>query len=304
MTRFAPFRSLALALGVALTLAACDASLDTDDADAADLTTAEVDEATQIVADALAEDAGGLFASTRDLTAAVTDDSLADGPHALRGHRYGPGPARCRSVAYRLTYDESTGTHHVSYTCRAETDNVQKSYTSHLAYQYRDADGGFVARPVENWDAVDSVAFGGTREGSVQINRGEFSRESVFEQNGRWTLSGLADDTAVATLAGTQQRRGTHVRTGPAGSGSRTFSVELSGEGIEIREGTDGLGYTAVGELAYVLTMEVVRDGQTRTRTVEGTIQLEASGHALLRIIGIRGVYRVSLGAGETDRAE
>ncbi len=304
MTRFASFRSLALVLGVALTLAACDASLDTDESGAADLTAAEVTEATQIVAEALAEDAGGLFASARDLTASVSADGMTDGPRAIRGHRDGRGPdhARCRGGEYSLTYDEATGTHSVGYVCSVETDNVQKSYASRLSYQYRDADGGFVPRPVANWDAVDSVAFGGTREGSVQISRGDFSSESAFEQVGRWTLSALTSD-GPAILSGSQQRNGTHARTGPGGSGSRTFSVDLSGRGIEIREGADGLGYAAVGELAYVLTMEVERNGQTRTRTVEGTIQLEENGRALLRIIGIRGVYRVSLGDGETDRA-
>ncbi|MEP0547015.1 MAG: hypothetical protein ABJF88_08785 [Rhodothermales bacterium] len=297
MTRFASLRSLALVLGVALTLAACDASIEPDDANAPDLTDAEVTEATQIVADALAEDGGGLFASARDLTSSVTDEGLADGPRSVPGHR--DGRARCRGGEYSLTYNAETGTHVVAYTCSVETDRVQKSYASRLSYQYRDADGGFIPRPAANWDTVDSVAFGGTREGSVLINRGEFSSESVFEQVGRWTLSDLTSE-GPAILSGRQQRSGTHARTGPGGSGSRTFSVDLSGQGIEIRAGDDGMGYMAVGELAYVLTMEVERNGQTRTRTVEGTIELEANGRALFRIIGLRGVYRVSLGDGAT----
>ena len=299
MTSFPRFRTLALVLGVALSLTACDASLD-DAADASDLTDAEVAEATQIVAEALAEDAGGLFASARDLTSSVTEEGITDGPRSVRGHRDGRAHPPCRGGQYGLTYDAETGTHRVSYTCSVETDNVQKSYSTLLSYQYRDADGGFVSRPAANWDLVDSVAFGGTREGSVQISRGGFSSESMFEQQGQWTLSALTGD-GPAILAGSQMRNGTHARTGPGGSGSRTFSVALSGEGIEIVEGDDGMGYTAVGELAYVLTMEVVRNGQTRTRTVEGTVELEANGRALLRIIGIRGVYRVSLGDGMTE---
>ena len=177
MTSFPRFRTLALVLGVAFSLTACDASLDPDSADAPDLTAAEADEAAQIVAEALAEDAGGLFASARDLTSAITADEIADGPHSVRGHRDGRAHPPCRDAAgHVLTYDAETGTHVVAYRCGVQTDNVRKSYAVRLEYQYRDAEGGFVPRPVANWDLVDSVAFGGFREGSVEMMRGDMRR--------------------------------------------------------------------------------------------------------------------------------
>ncbi|MEM1043144.1 MAG: hypothetical protein AAGI91_11000 [Bacteroidota bacterium] len=299
MTRFSLFRLPVLALGMAFLLAACDATVDDS---TADLTAAEADEAAAIVAEALAEDAGGFFASTADLTAALEDDSMASGPQALGGHRDRRGShLRCRNGDYVLTYDEVTGTHLVTYECSVDTGTAQRSYSAQLTYQYRDADGGFVARPVEEWDTVDSVAFGGTREGEGQFGRGEFSRTSMFEQDGAWTLSGLADNTTPAILSGRQQRSGIHAQTGPGGSGTRTFSAELSGEGIELREGDDGLGMAAVGTLSYTVEMEIERNGAIVTRTVEGTIELENSGFGLLRIIGIRGLYRVSLGDGALE---
>lgn len=281
-----------------LTLAACDASL--SDA-TADLTDAEVAEATEIVAEALAEDAGGLFASARDLTASLSPDSMRDGPRGVRGHRGRDSRPPCRAD-YELSYDETTGTHLVTYQCEVETEAGQKSYASRLTYQYRDADGGFVPRPAETWDAVDQVTFGGTQQGSVSMARGDHSRESSFEQQGEWVLVDLADDATAALLSGRQQRSGLRTRTGPDGTASRAFSVDLRGEGIQLRDGEDGLGHTAVGQLSYTATLEVTRNGETETRTVEGTIDLDENGRALMRIIGIRGVYRVSLGDGETDR--
>ncbi len=299
MTRFALFRLPILALGAAFLLSACDASIDDT---TTDLTEAEANEAATIVAEALAEDSGGLFASTDDLTASLETDSMTGGPLSVGGHRDGRGShLRCRNGDYVLTYDEVTGTHIVTYRCGLATTTMQRSYNARLTYQYRDAEGGFVARPVEEWDAVDSVAFGGTRSGSVQFTRGDFVGESMFEQEGRWTLSNLADDATPAILSGSQQRDGMRARSGPGGSGTRTFSISLSGEDIQLREGSDGLGTTAVGTLSYSLDMEIERNGQVVTRTVEGTIELEDSDRALLRIIGIRGLYRVSLGDGETS---
>lgn len=303
MTRYSPFRLPAFLLGFALLLAACDASVDGDDA--IDLTADEAGEAAEIVAEALAEDGAGLFATARDLTASVSADGLTDGPHAIRGHRDGRPHdfVRCRGGEFELTYDETTGTHFVSYSCSFEGDHVQKSYDALLRYRYRDADGGFVPRPVANWDDVDSVAFGGTRGGSVQITRGAFTSGSSFEQQGQWSLAELSDDATPALLIGSQTRTGTRIRTAPNRTVERAFSVAFESDGIEITPNDEGPGYSAVGTIAYTLSMEVTRNGQTRTRTVEGTIELEGNGRALLRIIGLRGVYRVSLGSGDAALA-
>lgn len=294
------FRPLAVVLGVFFSLSACDASLD---GASADLTDAEVVEAAEIVADALAEDGGGLFASVRDLTASVDADSMRDGPRAVRGHRGGPRRHHppCRA-AYELTYDETTGTHLVTYQCEVETDNGSKSYASRLAYQYRDASGGFVPTPAEAWDVVDAVTFGGTQQGAVSMTRGDHSRESSFEQEGEWALTRLADDATPATLAGRQQRSGVRTRTSPDSTVSTVYSIVMSGDGIELREGDDGLGHAAVGQLDYTLTVETTRNDETETRTVEGTIDLEEDGRALFRILGIESVFRVSLGDGATER--
>ncbi|WP_412069674.1 hypothetical protein [Rubrivirga sp. IMCC43871] len=297
MTRFR-FRSPALVLGALLALTACDAVGDTA---GPDLTDAEVAEATEILAEALAEDGGGLTASVRDMTSSLSPDSLRDGPRGVRGHRRHDRPP-CRAEV-ELTYDPGSGTHTVAYACSAETDFGFVRYASELLYQFRDATGGFIPEPAANWPTVDAVTFGGTRSGVVERVRGDHSQTSTFEQDGTWALTALADDAAPAMLEGRQERTGTRTRTGPDGTASRSYHVVLSGSGIEVREGPDGLGHAAVGQLVYTLTLEVTRNGEAETRVVEGTVELEENGRALLRLIGIRGVYRVSLGDGLTDRA-
>lgn len=291
---------LALLLSLVVGVSACD-SATTEATDSADLTAAEVTEATEIVAQALAQDDGGLMASAADLTASFSDTGEFGAPRALRlGTRGLPQP--CRG-GQSLTYDEATGTHRIGYRCGVQNATSQKGYGVQLAYQFRDADAGFVARPWNAWDSVDSVAFRGTRQGFVrQTRRDSVRSESQFEQSGAWTLSNLSDDTTPAVLAGRQSREGSWTRSGAGGRASRTFSVELGSREILIRESQDGLTYAASGEIAYTLTMEVVRRGRTQTRTVEGTITLDGNTRALLRVVGLRNVYRVSLADGSTER--
>lgn len=298
----APFRPLALALGAAVALTACDATIDAPEtAAAADLTAAEVAEAAEIVAEALAEDDGGLIASARDLTASITASGQMGSPRVLRVGDRGLRPP-CRADR-SLRYDETTGTHVVGYRCNVQDATTNKTYGARLAYQFRDADAGFVPRPWDAWDTVDSVAFDGTRQGVVEKLRGDSLRSrSTFEQAGRWALSRLADDTTPALLAGRQVREGTRARRGAGGLVSRSFKVEMSSREILIRESEDGLTSAARGEIAYVLTMEVVRNGEARTRTVEGTVTLDGNDRARLRVVGLRTVYRVSLADGETER--
>ena len=295
MTRLIP-----LALAATLTLAACDAATPSG---AADLTEAEVAETAAVVAEALADDTGGLMASARDLTAGVTADGrLTDGPRAVR---FGTGdlPRPCRGGA-SVSYAEDTGTHVVSYRCGFENASITKGYTARLRYRFRDADGGFLARPWQDWGTVDSVAFSGSREGFVRRSRGDSLRSaSEFEQTGSWTLSQLADDASPGRLAGTQTRSGHRTRRSDDGSGSRSFSVTLSSRKILIRESDDGLTHAVSGEVAYVATLEVVRGGEAKTRTVEGTVELDGNGRGLLRVLGLRNVYRVSLSSGDADLA-
>ena len=297
-----PFRFLSLALLATVALAACDATVDPPEtADAADLTTAEVAEATEIVAEALAEDGGGLFASARDLAASFSPAGHLEDPRVVRLGGYGLRPP-CQGDQ-SLSYTEETGTHVLGYRCGFQNATLQKGYVTRLSYQFRDAEAGYVPRPWNAWDAVDSVAFSGRREGFVKRLRGDVLRsESRFEQQGRWALSDLADDATPAVLAGRQVRTGTRIRATDNGRVSRTFSVEMSSREILIRESEDGLTHAASGELAYALTMEVVRGDRTVRRAVEGTITLEGNGRALVRVFGLGNVYRISLIDGETDR--
>ncbi|MEO0558626.1 MAG: hypothetical protein AAF170_10640 [Bacteroidota bacterium] len=301
-----PFPRLGLvAVALALVLSACDSSTSlSDDPEVAQLA---ADEAAEVVASALADTDGGLVASMEDMTAAISYSSMDDSRVVQVGRdRQRDGDNRrhraCRGD-HELTYDETSGTHTVAYDCSIQSLNFEKTLAATLNYQFRTEASEFIPTPWENWDLVDSVAFDGEKSGSVKRTRGNASMESSFEQNGSWALSGLAGDGA-ALLAGSQTREGTRTRETARGTSTKDFSVTMSSDNIQIRNSEDGLTRSVTGTLSYSAVVEIETPNRTETKTVEGTIELDGSGRALLRVFGLGKVYRISLHDGEQEGGE
>jgi len=297
-----PFPRLAFAaVALALVLSACDSSTVSDDPEFAELA---ADEAAEVVASALADTDGGLVASMEDMTAAVSYEGMGDSRIVQVGRdRQRDNDTRrhraCRGD-HSLTYAEDTGTHTVAYECSIESLSFSKSLAATLNYQFRTADEEFIPRPWNNWSLVDSVAFDGAKSGSVMRTRGDASMESSFEQTGAWALSRLASDGA-ALLAGSQSREGTRTRVTANGTSTKDFAVTMSSDNIEIRNGADGLTRSVTGTINYSAVVEIETPTKTETKTVEGTIELDGSGRALLRVFGLGKVYRISLHDGEQE---
>ena len=71
-----------------------------------------------------------------------------------------------------------------------------------------------------------------------------------------------------------------------------TSSDSTSGEDLENE---------ITGSLQYTMLLTRTVDGETSERTVEGTIELEGNGRALLRFNGLRQLYRINLTDGEVE---
>lgn len=300
-----PFPRLALAtIALALALSACDSTSPSEDPEVAQLA---ADEAAEVVASALSNTDGGLVASVDDMTAAISHDGMGDSRIVQVGRdRQRDNDDRrhraCRGD-HALTYNETTGTHTVAYECSIQSLSFEKSLAATLNYQFRTEAGEFIPRPWNNWSLVDSVAFDGEKSGSVKRTRGDASMESSFEQTGAWSLSRLSGDGA-ALLAGRQTREGTRKKVNANGTSTKAFSVTMSSDNIQIRNTADGLTRSVTGTIAYSAVVEIETPTRTETKTVEGTIELDGSGRALLRVFGLGKVYRISLHDGEQDGGE
>ena len=84
---------------------------------------------------------------------------------------------------------------------------------------------------------------------------------------------------------------------------SGTFSIELTTVDVTITqsESEEDLENQITGTLQYNIVMTRTIDGETAERNIEGVVELEGDGRALLRFNGLRQLYRISLSDGEVE---
>ena len=297
----------ALLLVVLVFGSGCD-TLDNDESEIASISEANIETATTIMAESLSDQNEGLMASLNDMTASVGGSSLS---YDRRSFSRSAGSRPCRGLnrEYERTYDENTGVHTVIYSRDHEGQNCQKSIDVTLNYTFTDEDGNFIATPRLNQDSVAEVAFEGNREGSSSFTaRNGNERTRNFSQTGNWNLSGILTD--VATLSGEQNSIGDYAFTRQDSSGnpvdvSGTYNISLNTVDVTVinTDGDEDLENEITGQLAYTIMMTRTVNGETREETVEGTIELEGNGRALLRFNGLRQLYRINLSDAEVEEA-
>ncbi|MBX2819249.1 MAG: hypothetical protein KTR29_06180 [Rhodothermaceae bacterium] len=283
----------------------CD-TLNNEEPEVATVTEADLEAASSIMAESLSDQNEGMMANLNDMTANVGLQSLSyDRRRFSRNSDLRP----CRGVnrEYEREYDDSTGVHSIDYSRTHEGPNCEKTVEVSLNYTFTDGDGSFIARPFVSDAAISEIAFEGTRSGSSMYTTSRGSERSrSFEQKGEWNLSGLLSD--VATLDGTQSSTGEYsfVRPDTSGnevSGSGTYSMELNTVDVTITQSAteEDLENEISGQLQYTIMMSRTVNGETEEKEIEGTVELEGNGRALLRFNGLRQLYRIRLADGDVE---
>lgn len=298
-----------VALLLVLAATGCDA-LNNQDPEVAALTQDDLEAASSILAESISDQNEGLMSSLNDMTAEVSTSEIS-----YRNRRFASNPSDrpCRGAnrEFEKTYDDSTGVHTINYSRQHSGEMCSKDVQVNLNYTFTDENGGYIQFPRLNKDAISEIAFTGSRvgSGSVETRRGSSAR--TFEQTGEWNLTGLQGD--VASLSGSQVNDGTyeHTRLDSAGAEhtrSGVYHIEFSTVDVTISQDNAGedsdLETEITGTIAYTMTMEKTINGETTLQDVEGTIELEGNGRALLRFLGLRKLYRVTLhdgGVTDTD---
>ena len=284
----------------------CD-TLNNEEPEVASVSEADLEAASTIMGETLSDQNEGMMSSLNDMTANIGLQSLS---YDMRRFHRNSDLRPCRRNVdrnYERTYDETTGIHAIVYSRIHQGANCEKNVNVNLNYIFTDADGNFIATPRISADQVSEIAFEGDRTGSSSYtNRRGNERTRSFEQIGSWNLSGLLTDTA--TLAGTQTSTGDYsfVRTDSSGNPQTvtgTYSLELATVDVTVTqtETEEDLENQLSGSLQYTINMTRTVNGETEEKVIEGTIELEANGRALLRFNGLRQLYRVTLSDGEVE---
>ncbi|CAM3357203.1 hypothetical protein [Rhodothermus bifroesti] len=295
-----------LALLLLVSLAACDVLQHTDTQTLSDEEAATV---ATIVAQSLADQSDGLVTDFYEATAtfdrsgmyymggaAGKDGALVQDPRPWRGMRRN----------FQLSYDSTTGVHTLSFLHEVDHPVFHKSIEARLQYIFKDTAGQFIARPRAEADRIATIDFEGYRRGEVsQQTPAGNRRSSSFERRATWHVEGLEAESDTILFMGEQTYSGTfHLINVQGREVERVFSGQLVTDGpIKIAKPTtnEALEYRAYGTLAYQLQLVMRVNGREQTRTVEGTIELNGDGSALLRFFGTRQAYRIVLGTGEVE---
>ncbi len=297
-----PRLSTLLAVCGLLLLAACDDAIETT---GADLSEADVALAAEIAAQALSDADEGTMADLNDLNASVGDTDLGygDGPVAQRAGAFADRAWRQPNKRYLAVYDSATGEHTVAYQRTFTSPRYSKELTVQFVYVFTDADGNFIARPRADARAIDAIAFHGQRSGFTRAERPNGgSRESRFAREARWEATDV--QSGIVAFVGAQQDKGIFRAERGDTTVERTYEATFRTENVTLTRANarDGIEAAVTGQIVYAITMQHTGPGGSMEKTVEGTIELEGNGKALLRFLGTRQIYRVDLKNGDVQR--
>ena len=297
------YGSSIVALLLIITATGCD-TLNNEEPEIAALTQDDLETASSILAESLSDQNEGLMANLNDMTAEVGATQIS---YSSRRFWNNPTLRPCRGAnrEFDRTYDDSTGVHNISYSREHQGMGCEKNVEVNLNYTFTDAEGNFIATPIQDKDLVSEIAFTGTRVGSGSFTSRRGSKSATYTQTGEWNLSGLQSD--IASLTGSQVNDGTFEQTRPDSAGveqtrSGSYHVEFSTVDVTITqvegEASD-LETQITGTIQYTMTMDRVTNGEEESKQIEGTVELEGNGRALLRFLGLRKIYRVTLADGD-----
>ncbi len=297
-----------LTLLLMLSVAACDAL---QNADEATLSEEDARAVAEVVAQALSDQSDGMMTDLYDATATFDQNGmyypgssvLSKEGDAVQDPRYWRGMRR----GFRVDYDSTTGTFTIRFTHEVTRPNFQKSIEALLKYVFKDKDGQFIAHPRAERDRIASIDFEGYRKGSVAHRTPSGNERSAsFERRAAWRVEGLEAESDTITFEGEQEMEGARRFVNREGQEvEQEYRAHLVTDGpvyILKPSATDSLEHLTYGTLAYQVRMVKRTGDKEMVREVEGTIEMNGDGSALMRFYGVPHTYRIFLSTGEVKR--
>lgn len=286
----------ALSLTLMILFAACSAVNN----DVESLTDEDIELATQIIGESVSSDNSGVMGSIYDAMSAVGQDGIsyndrrnkADDDHSGRG----------RESNYSYEYDPETGTHTLEYNRSVNRGEFSKSVSLLNTYVFKSPEGDFIARPRANADSIESIDFTGNKSGQLVSRK----KNSNFSRADTFAIAGLHSTSSVVSIDGTHFGEGT--ATGmvrDSVEASREYTVNIEFLNVEIEkdsvEANGNLEQGVTGTLNYSIVINKTFGDESDENVIEGTIEMDGDGTALLRFKKIAKVVRFSLKDGSRE---
>lgn len=286
-----------LGLSLFVTFAACSAVNN----DVESLSDEDIELATQILTESVSDESSGIMSSMYDAVSNVGEDGISyrDG-HNKINHNDKSG--RGREGNYSYSYDPETGTHSLNYERSVTNGDFSKSIALLNTYVFQSPEGDFVVRPRANPDSIESVDFTGSRTGFVNSRH----RDSEFARLDTFSIAGLHNTSSIVSIDGTHHGTGSATGvTRDSVQASRDFTVFIEFSNVEIVKDTveahGNLEQGVTGTLTYSIILNKTLGADTDQQVIEGTIEMDGNGTALLRFKKVLKAIRFSLKDGSTE---
>lgn len=249
------------------------------------------------VSAALADQNDGVMTELYDVTSTLRFGAPVSG--SVQNERP-PRPGHGGERNYTRTYDPATGKHVIAYEHSFSGPGISKSMSVYQEYIFTNPDGAFVQFPGRS--EVATIAFTGRREGSMTTPR----HSSESSRRAQWTMTGLENSSSTIVLNGTQANEGDMTVTlREGGTASREYTMTMTFADVNIDKSFQAdstLEDKVSGTITFEHTMKhTLPNGEVREKTNSGSIELTGDGRALLRIMGLRTLYRINLATGDVE---
>lgn len=288
-----------LGLSLLVTFAACSAVNN----DVESLSDQDIELATQILTESVSDETSGIMSSMYDAVSTVGEDGISyRDSHNKMSPNDGDRSGRGREGSYSYTYNPETGTHTLQYDRSVTNGDFSKSISLLNTYVFQSPEGAFVVRPRANADSIESVNFTGSKTGSVISRR----RNSDFARLDTFSIAGLHNTSSIVSIDGTHHGEGNSSGvTSDSVEASRNFMVDIEFLNVEIVKDTveanGNLEQGVTGTLTYSIVLSKTLNGVIDQETIEGTIEMDGDGTALLRFKKVAKTIRFSLKDGTTE---
>jgi len=283
-----------------LFLTACDTTNTTSETE---ISEEQAQAVADVMADALSDQSDGMMSGLYDLTASVSRDGIS---YARVEKSADDRAWRGIQRDFSAEYDPETGEHLIQYRREVDRPRLSKLVSVNLSYIFEDVEGSFLEFPRRQSDDIATITFDGQRNGETTITRPRGVFESNVERDAQWVLSGLEDGTSTMALSGTQAHAGTQRVDRNGTVNTREYTLRVNIVDVTIRKPTEDnapLEERISGTLEYEGSVTLVIDGEERSNTYSGTIELNGDGAARLRLMGFRNPFIINLANGDVDSA-
>lgn len=270
-------------------------SVDTFEQGSSGLSNEESVIAGQIIGESVSENQNGLLSSFPEAFAVPSNSNLVAGTSPLSTESF-------RDLEnYRYAFDAATGIHLASFSRQQNNEMLTSSSTDTLNYLFYDRNQNIIALPVDRQDDIEAVEFSATRSGEIQAS----DKESFFTRTDRFFMDGLSAESNILTIDGFHSGEGFFTLLRADGSQlQREYLLDINFLDIRIdkamvsrnRNFRDGV----TGAFSYEATIRQSANGaDTETKTVNGTVELNGDGTALLKFRELFDTFRLRLDDGQ-----